>query len=784
MATGQAVYSQQQLSNQPAYLEYTLSLPETEFVFSADSCIRPTVEGNFKTLPFAFGLPAGLNFAESSNLLNISNERIYQIVIVSPDAKSIYLELDSFSLKGTERLFFMDNHFAKVIGPITSRQASENGEYAIPPVPGDTAVLEVRSFESTPPSFFLSKVFHDYRGIFSDDPNKDDSYGLSESCEIDINCFEGNDWQREKRAVCRIITNGQLCSGTLINNTRKDGRPFVLTANHCISTENQANNSIFYFNYESPACYGVDGSTEEAISWSHLRATTYHLDFALLEMITAPPPSFMPYYAGLELSDTPPQEATVIHHPQGDVKKISKELNPLLSANYGSGYDYDSHWKVSTWDLGTTEGGSSGSPIFNANHLITGTLTGGEASCSFLMNDYFSKIHLAWDEYPGINQQLKYWLDPDSTLTGNLLPYEPYAIQTPPSARISGEKVQILTGKTVNFSDLSTGNPSSWLWEFEGAYPATSNEQNPQDVLYYAAGKFDVKLTVYNEFGQSSTIFQEMIWVEETCFEKYSPLLAAYGSGLEAIETGNGYWTGNNDLGITDFADKHTLNQDEYWIHSIQFTPGLVKCNQASSSIRIKIWSGGSYPQTILYSANIPLQNLIQNQPSTYELPEPVFTTGNFYIGYSIHLSESDSFAMKQSHFAPLESSYQTGYNSLFVKSLTGWFPLNSVESGFGSSLDMKVNVCRDINEIEIRLEDENSVVYPNPAIDYIRITGSTESKAGIPFLFDLQGNRMNISVTQVETDNLINISHLPAGVYILRIDTGTAVVSKKIIKL
>lgn len=783
IAIKQPVYSQ---SNTilPAGREFELGFPEAKFHYSADSCIAPAVKSTLKVLPFAYSLPAAIRFPEDAECITIGNEKIYRIAIISTNAKSLYLELDNLFLKSSERLFFMDNHFSKVIGPVTSRQLAENGEFAISPVPGDTAILEIRSFEDSPPSFRVSKVYHDYLGVISDTNDKDGTFGLSESCEIDVNCYEGTDWQREKRSVCRIITNGQLCSGTLINNTRNDGRPFILTANHCISTENQANNSIFYFNYESPSCYGIDGSAEEAISWSHLHATTYHLDFALLEMVTAPPPSFLPYYAGLELSDTPPQSATVIHHPQGDVKKISRELNSLPSANYGSGYDYDSHWKITTWDLGTTEGGSSGSPIFNDNHLITGTLTGGEASCSFLMNDYFSKIHLAWDEYPGTNQQLKYWLDPDSSLTGNLLPYEPYSLQTAPSARISSDKIHTLTGRTIDFTDLSTGNPTTWLWEFEGAYPSSSSEQNPQDVLYYASGKFDVKLTVFNAFGQTSTIFQEMVWVDETCFEDFSHLLAVYGSGLETIESGNGYWTGNNDQGITEFADKRQLSMNEYWIHRISFTPGLVKCSQASSSVRIKIWAGGSFPQNLLYAANIPLQNLIANQINDFEFPEPVLNYGNFYIGYSLHLAEGDSFAMKQSHFAPVESSYITGYNSLFVKNISNWYPLNSVNPAYGSSLDMKAYLCRDINAIEFSLIDDTIEVFPNPTADYIRISGELPNEIKELALYDLQGNRMNIPIRLTGTDNLINISSLPTGIYILRIHTGKDVVSKKIIKL
>ncbi|MFN3380131.1 MAG: family 16 glycoside hydrolase, partial [Runella zeae] len=51
-------------------------------------------------------------------------------------------------------------------------------------------------------------------------------------------------------------------------------------------------------------------------------------------------------------------------------------------------------------------------------------------------------------------------------------------------------------GLLVNFQDLSTGQPTSWEWTFEGATPSTSTEQNPTGIVYPAAGSYTVTLTV------------------------------------------------------------------------------------------------------------------------------------------------------------------------------------------------------------------------------------------------------------------------------------------------
>lgn len=61
----------------------------------------------------------------------------------------------------------------------------------------------------------------------------------------------------------------------------------------------------------------------------------------------------------------------------------------------------------------------------------------------------------------------------------------------------------IVIGQTVTFSDASTGDVTSWYWEFERGNPETFNGQNPPPVQYNVMGAYDVTLTVQNATGQS-----------------------------------------------------------------------------------------------------------------------------------------------------------------------------------------------------------------------------------------------------------------------------------------
>ncbi|MFA4862751.1 MAG: lamin tail domain-containing protein, partial [Bacteroidales bacterium] len=80
-----------------------------------------------------------------------------------------------------------------------------------------------------------------------------------------------------------------------------------------------------------------------------------------------------------------------------------------------------------------------------------------------------------------------------------------------PAADFSGTPTNLYEGGTVNFTDLSTGTPESWLWEFQGGEPASSTSQSPSGILYAEPGIYDVSLTVTNMFGTDIVLKENYI---------------------------------------------------------------------------------------------------------------------------------------------------------------------------------------------------------------------------------------------------------------------------------
>jgi len=155
------------------------------------------------------------------------------------------------------------------------------------------------------------------------------------------------------------------------------------------------------FNYDSPSCSNQNGPTNMTVSGSSLLVNSASSDVALLILNETPPESYNVHYAGWDVSGNTPNIPVGIHHPSGDIKKISFDYdNASNSGNF---------WDIDSWDDGTTEPGSSGSPLFDGiSHRIIGQLYGGVASCTNFGYDTYGKTSVSWNL--GLNQ----YLDPNN----------------------------------------------------------------------------------------------------------------------------------------------------------------------------------------------------------------------------------------------------------------------------------------------------------------------------------------------------------------------------------
>ncbi len=393
-----------------------------------------------------------------------------------PGALSLDFLFTEFWLPHGAELYLYDRASTLVRGPFSDRHHSASGVLATPFVPGDTALIEVVAPAAAARyvKLELGEVTAAYRPLWDLD-----SAEKSGSCNVDVVCPEGDEWRDQIRSVARYTRSGGfLCTGQLIDNTSGDGTPYFLTANHCVSTASHAQSMVLYFNYESPTCrmpgsmssgtpIGL-GGFDDTLSGATLRATNDHSDFTLVELNQAPPASYNTFASGWDRDETPANAVTAIHHPQGDEKRISFENDPVCASSYLGDCGGDgSNWRIADWDLGTTEGGSSGSGLWNEAKRLIGQLQGGFAACGNDDPDWYGRFSVSWDFGTDSASRLKEWLDPGDTDAPFL---DGGGGCVPPAVAIDSSKGVGPAGQAVTYSASVSGGqaPFSYEWDVDG----------------------------------------------------------------------------------------------------------------------------------------------------------------------------------------------------------------------------------------------------------------------------------------------------------------------------
>jgi len=391
-----------------------------------------------KALQYAIERPVDLSPEFNGEWTMKDGLNIWQVHLISPGAQSLGVFFSEFDLNDRARLFIYDPDGIHVRGGFTRENNKGFGSFTVGHIPGEEVIIElqVSGSRSDYGNLRIGALSHAYLPVFTGKSTSNRGLWGSQECEVDINCPEGEDWQISKRSICQVTTTQLLCSGVLVNNTAYDGKPYVITAEHCVSLDFYAQRTIVYFDYEKDSCNARYTSKGQSISGANLMSTGDTLDFSLLKLSSRPPKDYNVYYAGWDAREMNHTSNAALHHPNGDAMKISFDFHETSTAQTVPGdlndYVVKSYYRISEWDIGTTEGGSSGCALFSSGKRLIGNLSGGLAECGDSIgydeqegrviyslipnrNDYFTKFYYSWDYSADPKSQLKHWLDPIGT---------------------------------------------------------------------------------------------------------------------------------------------------------------------------------------------------------------------------------------------------------------------------------------------------------------------------------------------------------------------------------
>lgn len=121
----------------------------------------------------------------------------------------------------------------------------------------------------------------------------------------------------------------------------------------------------------------------------------------------------------------------------------------------------------------------------------------------------------------------------------------------PPSAAFTTDSLAICAGECIDFTDESTNNPDTWEWNFDGATPPTSTEQNPSNICFDLPGTYGITLIVKNDAG-SDTIVTPLTVMELPTVQGIGDTIIDLGGAakLEATldQPGNIFWEPTENL--------------------------------------------------------------------------------------------------------------------------------------------------------------------------------------------------------------------------------------------
>lgn len=391
-----------------------------------------------KSIPWRYGVvrPIALDLNNDGSWTELNNgDKLWRIAIKSPEAINLGVNFNKFRLPEGSRLqmYNLDRtDYSKVYTQDQNRNSEQLGSWFIT---GDVIVIEYYQPQgiSTPALLKIRDVIHGYRmGNLADLVEEDNGRGLEDSgdCNYDVNCSVGSDFEAKKNKLKKAIAllnlgNGQLCSASLVNNTSQNKKPYLLTGNHCLQNSDPALWSV-RFNWVSPSpiCGTSDESadlqTNFTMSGAQLRASNAASDFALVELYNQIPSSWDVSFAGWDNSDDAPEFQVGIHHPSGDIMKICRDNDPAIK-DLANGTEV---WLIrgqsvgngNGWDIGVTESGSSGSPLFNEEGSIIGQLYAGLSYCNGEETnqeyDIYGRFGISWDYGTTPETRLRDWLDP------------------------------------------------------------------------------------------------------------------------------------------------------------------------------------------------------------------------------------------------------------------------------------------------------------------------------------------------------------------------------------
>ena len=483
----------------------------------------------FKSLEFAHKFHVFFRPDNSGITFDVGNMNVWRVGIRSKNALSLNILFSKFHLPEGAKVFVYNADQSEILGSYTHKNNTDLNLLPIQPIAGDEIIVEYQ--EPIDAAFKgeieVGEVNHDFRGIFRAVEPRDPK----QSCHPNIVCYP-EDIQVGSGVVALIINGTTYCTGSLVNNSSNNGTPYLLTATHCINRDYDAaflanrrydlvaGTIVAFFGYQSPVCdKEIRGPIQMTMASADSVLISERYDISLLKFKQVPPKEYQPQYLGWNVSSSPQAPFHGIHHPNGGVKKVAIDNDALAIGSFENpkyNMEPNAHWAVRAWEVGATEGGSSGSPLLDKDKRVLGALTGGESQCSSPRGpDVYSSLYKAWNVTGSLGNpnSLKSYLDPGSSQFQQIDGFNPY--QSEPYTKSSNylptdTVIQSYHNSVPMFATNNTFGYTEFAEEFNTSKPTSLEGVFVTSPITNNVLNLNVRIKVYSDNnGSPGTLLHE-----------------------------------------------------------------------------------------------------------------------------------------------------------------------------------------------------------------------------------------------------------------------------------
>jgi len=406
----------------------------------------------------------------------------WRMSIQSDGAAGLRVHFHDFALADGAVWVYSEDR-SQVFGPYTGTGIDDTGDFWSHAVFADTVVVEYladRREDAVP--FQITRIAHLTTG---------DQTMAASSCELDVSCY--SPWSGIASGVGMYMfeTGGAsyLCSGSLVNNTNKDGKPYFLTANHCVSNAAAAQTVEVFWKYQTSTCNGTPpslSSSPTTLGATYLAsAPIANGDYSLMLLSQLPASANLTFY-GWNASATALAvggSAVGIHHPGGDYTRIMFGTRDADAAvEVGSDLAPANMFYQIQATAGVIEPGSSGSPLFTPDELIVGTLTYGPIGSACSINPFVAGYGRFAVAYPAFSQ----YLAPVAAAAVTPSPASLSVNWTIGTAAPSAQAIQVNTTSAASLP-LSAMATQSWIVLSAGSLTASQAKPASLSVTFNTA---------------------------------------------------------------------------------------------------------------------------------------------------------------------------------------------------------------------------------------------------------------------------------------------------------